>query len=63
MVRNRDGLKKGLAETGEIISGFDDIRLDSKSMVEAYNMSIISQKILSAALSREESVGAHYRQD
>jgi len=63
VVRNKAGLARGLSEIEEILSGFDDVTLDSKGLAEAYNMALVSQQILTAAQKREKSVGAHYRED
>jgi fumarate reductase (CoM/CoB) subunit A len=73
LVRNRDGLKKGL-ELIERIKGEDlprlcapgPSRLFNKGLTEALeaeNMLKLSEMILRAALIREESRGAHYRSD
>ena len=73
LVRNGDGLKKGL----ELIERIkrDDLprlyvagpsRLFNKGLTEALeaeNMVKLSEMILRAALMREESRGAHYRSD
>ena len=63
VVRTKAGLTSGLSEIEEILLGFELVRLDSKGLVEAYNMALVSRQILTAALARKESVGGHYRLD
>ncbi len=63
VVRSKLGLERGRSEMGGILCLLDTIRLDSKGITEAYNMALISHRILTAALLRVGSVGAHYREN
>ncbi len=61
LLRDADGLKTGLAEvrdlSREIPRGF------SRSVLELRNLQTVGELILRSALAREESRGAHFRND
>ncbi|MEX1307121.1 MAG: L-aspartate oxidase [Eubacteriales bacterium] len=63
IVRNGISIEKGLAKLDALIERIESADFDSVSMMELYNMALVSKSILSAALARKESVGAHYRED
>ena len=63
VIRNKADLTSGLNEMNEIMQILESAVLDSKDLMEALNMATISVEILNAALQREKSVGAHYRED
>lgn len=63
VIRHKADLESGLAELREIRSELESSVLDSKERMEAFNMATVAVEILSAALRREQSVGAHYRED
>ena len=63
VIRNKADLTEGLREMNEIKQDLEASVLNSKNLMEAFNMATISVEILKAALKREKSVGAHYRED
>ena len=63
IIRHKGALQQGLQQLETILTGLDSCQLSNKEAMETYNMASISRQILSAALAREQSVGAHYRED
>ena len=63
VIRNKADLTNGLKEMKDIKQNLESAVLDSKELMETLNMATISVEILNAALQREKSVGAHYRED
>lgn len=63
VIRDKQGLSRGLREMLEIRDELEGCALFGKNDMETYNMACVSCEILSAALERETSVGAHYRED
>ena len=56
-------MEKGLKKLDALIERIENASFDAISMMELYNMALVSKSILTAALARKESVGAHYRED
>ena len=63
IVRNKKSLERGLEKMDALIEKYQETRFDTVAKMELYNMALVSQSILSGALARKESVGAHYRED
>ncbi len=63
VIRDKQGLTRGLEQMTEIFNSLENCALISKELIEVLNMATVSVRILSAALAREESVGAHFRKD
>ncbi len=63
VVRTAAGLASGLSEVGDIKTKLEKSALTSKESIETYNMVLVAEKILSAALRRKNSIGAHFRED
>lgn len=61
VIRNEAGLKRALNRVNEILSDLKACYAPGKPYIEALNVATIAQAILSAAIERKESVGAHYR--
>lgn len=62
-IRNREGMKRALTKIEKIYGTLEAVRLDTKDKAEAYNMCLVAMAILEGAISRRDSVGAHYRED
>ncbi len=58
VVRTEEGLARGLAEIGGVLSEIPNV--NTREWVETRNMALSAQAVLSAALSRKQSVGTHY---
>lgn len=63
VIRSETGLKIALNRISEILYMLEAGYSGSKEYVEALNVAGIAIDILKAAISRKESVGAHYRED
>ncbi len=63
ILRNGDDLQSGLARVTAMREALETARLVSQKDMELYNMAILAQAILTGALARKESVGAHFRTD
>ncbi len=63
IVRSGKSMEKGLEKLDALIERIENASFDTISMMELYNMALVSKSILTAALARKESVGAHYRED
>ena len=63
VIRNESGLKTTLTRVTEILSMLEGYYSASKAYIEALNIACIASAILTAAIERKESVGAHYRED
>ena len=63
VIRNKTDLTSGLEQMCGIKRDLEACILDSKDLMEAFNMATISVEILKAALKREKSIGAHYMED
>lgn len=63
VIRDKQGLTRGLAQIRDILAVLENSALPDKAHMECLNMAAVSERILSAALAREESVGAHFRKD
>ena len=63
VVRSKKDLEKGASQLSEIKGGLEHAKLPDREWMEAYNMAVVSYKIMKSALERVKSVGAHYRKD
>lgn len=63
IVRNEDGLQKGMDRIESIIKELSDVSLTTCEQMEIYNMAIIAREVIKAALLRKVSIGAHFRDD
>lgn len=63
IVRDKCGLTEGLESVSAIKKDLEQSDLPNMGAIEALNMATVGEAILSAALERSESIGAHYRID
>ena len=63
VVRHTDGLVTGLSQVHSILNAMAHQNLPSMVHWEALGLATVAAEILTAALARTESVGAHYRED
>ncbi|WP_094552005.1 L-aspartate oxidase [Petroclostridium xylanilyticum] len=63
IIRNKKELETGLEVIDEILLQLQNIYLPTQEHIEIFNMAIVAQHILAAALKRKECIGAHYRDD
>jgi len=63
IIRRRQELLAGLRQLETVLEQLDQCVLNDKERLEAYNMTAVAAEILRAALQREQSAGAHYRED
>ena len=63
IVRNGESMEKGLEKINDLVERIESADFSTVPMMELYNMALVSQSMLTAALARKESVGAHYRED
>ena len=61
VIRTGEGLAYALGEMTGILNMLESGFLNSKSYDEALNLAFISQNIITSALARPESIGAHFR--
>ena len=62
-VKTKEGLGRALDEILKLKSDFDTAVLDGVDSFELYGMIIVAEAIVRDALSRDESIGAHYLAD
>ncbi len=63
VIRHGKGMGQALLRIGAIEAEMEDCALATKEAMETLNMATVSKEILSAAVRRQESIGAHYRED
>ncbi len=63
IVRNQNGLLQGLRTINCTVRRLEDVNLQAPEASSVYNMALVAREILSSALERKESVGAHFRED
>ena len=63
ILRNGDDLAEGLSRVDAMRQALKGASLQSQKDMELYNMVIVAQRILTSALARTESAGAHFRTD
>ena len=63
VVRTQAGMEKALARIRELQKTLVPTLPRSRELSEAINIAAVAESILTAALARKESVGAHYRID
>ncbi len=63
VVRSTAGMEKALARIRELQKALSPALPRSRELSEAINIAAVAESILTAALARKESVGAHYRVD
>jgi len=62
VIRTTDGLVIGLSQVQSILNAMERQNLPGKDHWEALGLATVAGEILAAALARQESVGAHYRE-
>lgn len=62
VVRTEAGLRYALDEITSILDKLTSGPSDTRAYIEVLNIATVAQSILEAALAREESVGAHWRE-
>lgn len=60
IVRTKAGLRQAQEEVREIFAVLERNYLEDRAYLELVNLCMVSQEILTAALQRDKSVGAHY---
>ncbi|MFP4690300.1 MAG: L-aspartate oxidase [Bacteroidales bacterium] len=63
IVRNQYGLLQGLRTINCTIRRLEEVTLRPPEETSVFNMALVAREILSSALERQESTGAHYRED
>lgn len=63
IIRTKAGLESALGEINSLLAELQAAAQPSTAYVEDLNVATIAREILSAALARPESVGAHYREN
>ena len=63
ILRDGEALSDGLRRVETMRKALVPARLASQKDMELYNMLLIAQRIITSALARTESVGAHFRTD
>jgi L-aspartate oxidase len=63
ILRDGEALSDGLQRVEAMRKALVPARLGSQKDMELYNMLIVAQRIITSALARTESVGAHFRTD
>jgi len=63
VIRNTSGLKIAFKQVGEIYEQLESIYDDSNEYLETLNIATVAMAILTAALNRPESIGAHYMEE
>ncbi len=63
IVKNGKGLQQAITGIKKHTAQLERARLTTRTEAETYNMGLIALEVLTAALQREQSIGAHYRAD
>ncbi len=63
IVRYGEGLQYAIEKVRKTIAPLEQVRMNTITEAETYNMGLIALEILQAALKRKTSVGAHFRTD
>jgi len=63
VIRNTAGLKIAFQKVGEIYTQLEEIYDDSNEYLETLNIATVAMAILTSALNRPQSIGAHYMED
>jgi L-aspartate oxidase len=63
IIRNGKDLQRAVTRITEIEAEIDAVSLSTPAAVESSRKSLVAKEILTAALKRKQSVGAHYRSD
>ncbi|MGI5971353.1 MAG: L-aspartate oxidase [Oscillospiraceae bacterium] len=63
VIRTEAGLLKALGTIESILAELDSVFVDKREYYEVYNIASVAKNILTAAIARRVSVGAHYRED
>lgn len=63
VIRHGLEMEKALSQLTAIENQLEAAALPDKDAMETFNMATVSRYILTAAVARKESVGAHYRED
>ena len=63
VARNGQGMNYALERINKLYDELQEGFCPGKEYLEILNLATIAREILSAAIARKESVGAHYRED
>jgi len=63
IIRSREKMTEAIDLIGDYYGQLHDMDLKGRMQVETLNMATVGLQILSAAMARKESVGAHFRSD
>lgn len=63
IIRNAAGMTEALERVDEMAAQLDDCPLPTAKAAETCNMAQVAHAVLTAALARKKSVGAHFRDD
>lgn len=63
IIRNASGMTEALARVDEMAGQLENCPLTTPKAVETFNMAQVAHAVLTAALLRKHSIGAHYRDD
>ncbi len=63
ILRNEESLMLGLEYVEGLLNTLNDSKITSVRMMELYNMVLVANETLIAAIDRKESVGSHFRED
>lgn len=63
IIRNEKKMTEGLGQIRSILADLKNLDMTKKEYTEVFNMAMVAQEILQAAINRKNSVGAHYRDD
>jgi L-aspartate oxidase len=63
IIRNEDGLTYALGQISDILDALQRVYDKHITYLETLNIATVAKAILTAALSRPESIGSHYRED
>lgn len=63
IIRNEKGLTEALQLVQDTLEQLQSLRLTDRIAVETLNMAVVAEQVLTAAIRRKKSVGAHFRED
>jgi L-aspartate oxidase len=63
IIRNHDAMAEALARIEELLGLLGDAAFTGVKLLETWNMALCAREVLTAAMARRKSVGAHFRDD